>query len=68
MQCEADYCRSKAAEYERRAQEATDESTRRILYWMRDNWMIAAEGLEIKRGKDKPSGLRGSKPRGLYSL
>jgi len=49
-----DYCRSKAAEYERRAQEATDESTRRFLYSMRDNWMIAAKGLEIKRGNDKP--------------
>jgi hypothetical protein len=56
----ADYCRSKAVECEQRAQEAADESIRRFLYLMRDNWMIAAEGLEIKRGKDKPEGLRGS--------
>jgi hypothetical protein len=50
----ADYCRSKAVEYERRAQEATDETIRRFFCLMRDNWMIAAEGLEIKRGNDKP--------------
>jgi hypothetical protein len=44
----ADYCRSKAVEYERRAQEATDEIIRRFLYWMRDNWMIAAEVLRSR--------------------
>ena len=56
----ADYCRSKAVEYERRAQEATDEGIRRFFYLMRDNWMIAAEGLEIERDKGKPLGLGGS--------
>jgi hypothetical protein len=49
----ADYCRSKALEYERRAEEATDEAIRRFFLLMRDNWKLAAKGLEIERGKDK---------------
>jgi hypothetical protein len=45
----ADYSWSKAAEYERRAQEATDGSVRGFLCLMRDNWVTAAKDFESER-------------------
>jgi hypothetical protein len=40
---------SKAAEYERRAQEAADGSVRGFLCLMRDNWVTAAKDFESER-------------------
>jgi hypothetical protein len=45
-----DYCWSKAAEYDRRVQEATDECMRDLLCLMRDNWVIAAKDFESEQG------------------
>jgi hypothetical protein len=53
----ADYSWSKAAEYERRAQEATDDSARGFLCLMRDNWVTAARDFESERAReDTPGG------------
>ena len=50
MERGADYSWSKAAEFERRAQEATDDdSVRGFLCLMRDNWMTAAKDFESER-------------------
>jgi hypothetical protein len=46
MERETDYCRRKAAEYERRAQEAADKDIRTFLCRMRDNWVEAAKDFE----------------------
>ena len=43
---QTDYCRSKAAEYERRAKEATDKGIHTFLCRMRDNWVAAAKDFE----------------------
>jgi hypothetical protein len=55
---QTDYCRSKAAEYERRAQEATDERIRTFLYRTRDNWVEVAKDFErvggVRRTTIKP--------------
>ena len=53
MERGADYSWSKAAEYERRAQEATDGSVRGFLCLMRDNWVTAAKALRAsgRRGR-----------------
>jgi hypothetical protein len=45
-----DYCWSKAAEYDQRVQEATDECMRDLLCLMRDNWVIAAKDFESEQG------------------
>ena len=53
----SNYCRSKVAAYERRAQETTDKDLRTFLYRMRDNWLIAArdfEKCETRPGRDLP--------------
>jgi hypothetical protein len=42
----ADYCRRKAAECEREAGSATDETMRAYLCMMRDQWLIVAEAFE----------------------
>jgi hypothetical protein len=42
----ADHYRKKAAEYEREAEEATDESMRAFFSMMRDQWLIVAEAFE----------------------
>jgi hypothetical protein len=47
---QTDYCRRKAAEYERRAQEATDKDIRTFLCRTRDNWVEAAKDFERVRG------------------
>ena len=49
MERGADYSWSKAAEFERRAQEATDDSVRGFLCLMRDNWVTAAKDFESER-------------------
>ena len=49
MERGADYSWSKAAEYERRAQEAADGSVRGFLCLMRDNWVTAAKDFESER-------------------
>jgi hypothetical protein len=58
MERETDYCRRKAAEYERRAQEAADKDIRTFLCRMRDNWVEAAKDFErgggVKRTTVKP--------------
>jgi hypothetical protein len=46
MERETDYCRRKAAEYERRAQEAADKDIRTFLRRMRDNWVEAAKDFD----------------------
>jgi hypothetical protein len=46
MERQTDYCRTKAAEYERRAQETTDERIRTFLCRARDNWVEAAKDFE----------------------
>ena len=38
--------RKKAAEYERQAESATDETMRAYLCMMRDQWLIVAEAFE----------------------
>lgn len=56
------YCRSKAAEYERRALEATDERIRTFLYRMRDNWEIAIKDFErIERTRRGPPEVGGAR-------
>ena len=42
----ADHSRKKAAEYERQAESATDETMRAYLCMMRDQWRIVAEAFE----------------------
>jgi hypothetical protein len=42
----AGFCRSKVAEYTRRAEEASDKHVRKFLYLMRDNWVAAARNHE----------------------
>jgi hypothetical protein len=42
----ADNYRKKAAEYERKAESAIDETTRAYLCMMRDQWLIVAEAFE----------------------
>jgi hypothetical protein len=49
------YCRSKVAEYTRRAEEASDRQVRQFLYLMRDNWIAAAKDHE------KVAGAKGSR-------
>jgi hypothetical protein len=42
----AGFCRSKAAEYTRRAEDTSDKQVRKFLYLMRDNWIAAAKDHE----------------------
>jgi hypothetical protein len=42
MGLKLDFCWSKAAEFTRRAEEATDQEVREFLYRIRDNWVRAA--------------------------
>jgi hypothetical protein len=49
----ADYCRAKALEYTRRAEEASDQVTREFLYRMRDTWISAANRQEKLDGAKK---------------
>jgi len=42
----AGFCRSKVAEYARRADETSDKQVRKYLYLMRDNWAAAAKDHE----------------------
>ena len=42
----AGFCRSKVAEYTRRAEETSDKNVRKFLYLMRDNWIAAARDHE----------------------
>jgi len=42
----ADHSRKKAAEYERQAESATDETMRAYLCMMRDQWLIVAKAFE----------------------
>ena len=42
----AGFCRSKVAEYTRRADETSDKQVRKYLYLMRDNWTAAAKDHE----------------------
>ena len=42
----ANFCRSKVAEYTRRAEETSDKQVRKFLYLMRDNWVSAARDHE----------------------
>jgi hypothetical protein len=44
------FCRSKAAEYTRRAEETSDRQIRKFLYLMRDNWIAAANDHERAAG------------------
>jgi hypothetical protein len=52
----ADYCWNKAAEFKRRAEEATDECIRVFLSFMSENWTIAAADFENARenGSERP--------------
>ena len=43
---DAEYCWSKAAQYEREAKLATDKIMRAFFYRMSDQWRIAAQGFE----------------------
>ena len=42
----ADHSRKKAAEYERQAESAIDETLRAYLCMMRDQWLIVAKAFE----------------------
>jgi hypothetical protein len=42
----ASFCRSKVAEYTRRAEETSDKHVRKFLYLMRDNWVAAVKDHE----------------------
>jgi hypothetical protein len=44
------FCRSKVAEYTRRAEETNDKQVRKFLYLMRDNWAAAANDHEKVAG------------------
>jgi hypothetical protein len=46
----AGFCRSKAAEYTRRAEDTSDKHVRKFLYLMRDNWVAAAKDHEKVAG------------------
>jgi hypothetical protein len=48
------YCRSKVAEYTRRAEETSDRQVREFLYLMRDNWIAAAKDHEKVAGAKAP--------------
>jgi hypothetical protein len=48
---DAEYCRSKAAQYEREAKLATNKILRDFLSLMSDQWRIAAAGFELAAKK-----------------
>jgi hypothetical protein len=50
------FCRSKVAEYTRRAEETSDKQVRKFLCLMRDNWIAAVKDHE------KVAGAKASRP------
>jgi hypothetical protein len=46
----ASFCRSKVAEYTRRAEDTSDKQVRKFLYRLRDNWVAAAKDHEKVAG------------------
>jgi hypothetical protein len=47
-----DFCRSKAAEYTRRAEESTDREMRAFFYRLRDNWLRVSRSAETYDSPD----------------
>ena len=54
MDNKAEYCWTKAVEYTRRAEDASDEEVREFFYRLRDSWIKAANRAEASEDMTGP--------------